>query len=117
MEVGGPGVHTLLAARLVEEALRQNLDSVTTLHPLMEDLIVKDHHLNPLSVTLKIVQWMEAGGPGAPILHAARPVVEVRRREPESVTTQPLLMAGRSVQEHPIRQKAATLRSVDQAAG
>ena len=31
MEVGGPGVHTLLAARLVEEALRQNLDNATIL--------------------------------------------------------------------------------------
>ena len=103
MEVGGPGVPMIPAAGLVVVVQRKNLDSATTLHPLMEDLIVKDHHLNPLSVTLKIVQWMEAGGPGAPILHAARPVVEVRRREPDSVTTQPLLTAGKSVQDLPIR--------------
>ena len=39
MEVGDLGVPTLPAAGLVEEALRQNLDCATTLHPLMEELI------------------------------------------------------------------------------
>ena len=112
MEVGDLGVPTLPAAGLVVMVLRQNLDSATTLHLLMEDLIVKDNLLNPLSVTLKNVQWMEVGVPGAPILHAARPVVEGRRREPDSAITQPLLMLGRSVQEHPIRQKDATLKPV-----
>ena len=39
MEVGDPGVHTLPAAGVVVMVLRQNLDSATTLHPLMEELI------------------------------------------------------------------------------
>ena len=112
MEVGDPGVHTLPAAGVVVMVLRQNLDSVTTLHPLMEELIVKAHLLNPLTVTLKNVQWMAVGDPGAPSLPAASLVVEEIRREPDSVTTQPLLMVGRSVQEHPIRQKDATLKPV-----
>ena len=60
---------------------------------------------------------MEVGETGAPTHHAARLVVEGRRGEPDSVITQHHLMAGQSVQEHSIRQKAATLRSVDQAAG
>ena len=58
------------------------------------------------------VQQMEVGELGAPILHAARRVVEEKRKVPDSVTTQPLLMVGRSVQDHPIRQRAATLKPV-----
>ena len=46
---------------------------------------------------------MEVGDPGAPILHAAGHVEGERRREPDSVTTQPLLMEGQSVQENPIK--------------
>ena len=103
MEVGGPGVHTLPAAGLVVMVLRQNLDSATTLHPLMEELIVKAHLLNPLTVTLKNVQWMAVGDPGAPTLPAAGLVVEEIRREPDSAITQNLLMEGLSVQDHPIR--------------
>ena len=39
MEVGDLGVPILPAAGLVVMVLRQNLDSATTLHPLMEELI------------------------------------------------------------------------------
>ena len=49
------------------------------------------------------VQWMEVGDPGVPTLPAAGLVVEGRRKEPDSVTTHYLLMAGLSVQDHPIR--------------
>ena len=46
---------------------------------------------------------MEVGELGVPTLPAAGLVVEGRRKEPDSVTTQPLLMAGQSVQDGPIR--------------
>ena len=46
---------------------------------------------------------MEVGDPGAPILHAEGHVEGERRKEPDSVITQPLLMAGQSVQEKPIK--------------
>ena len=46
---------------------------------------------------------MEVGDLGVPTLPAAGLVVEGRRKEPDSVTTQPLLMAGLSVQDHPVR--------------
>ena len=49
------------------------------------------------------VQQMEVGELGAPILHAARLVAEERRGEPDSVTTQPLLTAGKSVLDHPLK--------------
>ena len=55
---------------------------------------------------------MEAGDPGVLILNAARLVVEDIRREPESAITQHLYMEEPSVQDHPIRQKAATLKPV-----
>ena len=55
---------------------------------------------------------MEDGVPGAHILNATRFVVEEIRREPDSAITQSLLMAGRSVQALPIRQKNATLNRV-----
>ena len=103
MEVGDLGVPTLPAAGLVVMVLRKNLDSATTLHLLMEDLIVKDNLLNPLSVTLKNVRWMEVGELGALILYAATLAVKGRRREPDSATTQPLLMAELSVQDLPIK--------------
>ena len=55
MEVGGPGVHTLPAASLVVEALRQNLDSATTQRKQMEELIVWENPLKNQTVTLRLV--------------------------------------------------------------
>ena len=112
MEVGGPGVHTLPAAGLVVVVLRQNLDSAITLHPLMEDLIVKDHLLNPLSVALKLVQWTEVGDLGVPTLPAAGLVVEALRQNLDSVTTLPHQTEGSGVQDHLLKDQIVTLEPV-----
>ena len=54
MEVGDLGVPTLPAARLVEEALRQNLDNATILPHHTEGPSVQDHLLRDRTVTLKL---------------------------------------------------------------
>ena len=57
-------------------------------------------------------QLMEVGEAGALFLPAARHVVEGRRRELDSATTQPLLMAGLSVLDYPLKNQTVTLRLV-----
>ena len=103
MEVGELGVPTLPAAGLVVEGRRKEPDSVTTQPLLMAGQSVQDLQVTKKAATLKLVQWMEVGDLGVPILHAPRLVVEDIRREPGSAATQPLLMAGQSVQDGPIR--------------
>ena len=103
MEAGGPGAPTHHAARRVVEGRRREPDSAATQPHLMAGQSVQDLQVTKKAATLKLVQWMEVGDLGVPILHAPRLVVEDIRREPGSVITQPLLMAGQSVQDGPIR--------------
>ena len=111
---GDPGGHGAGAARPAGTELREGRGAATTrgLEPAAGRTprpgIVRHS---------RSVQLMEVGEPGAPILPAAKLVVEGKGGEPDSATTLPHLMAGQSVRESPVRQRAATPRSVDQDAG
>ena len=87
MEVGGPGVPTLPAAGLVEEAPRQNLDSATILPHQMEGPGVQDHLLKDRTVNLKLAPETEGGDPGEVGPPAPGLAMMERRQEQDSATT------------------------------
>ena len=99
MEVGDLGVPTLPAARLVEEALRQNLDNATILPHHTEGPSVQDHLLRDQTVTLKLAPETEGGDPGEVGPPAPRLAVKEARQEQDSATTPPLPMEEPSAQE------------------
>merc|ERR1719510_622093 len=67
MEAGDPGPPMDLAAKLVVEEQKTELDPVTVHSHNMEVKPVQDHHLKLLAVAQIPVQLMEAGDPGAPM--------------------------------------------------
>ena len=87
MEVGDLGVPTLPAARLVEEALRQNLDNATILPHHTEGPSVQALPIRQKNATLNRVQWMEVGDLGVLTLPAAGLVEEALRQNLDSATT------------------------------
>ena len=103
MEVGGPGVPTLPAAGLVEEAPRQNLDSATILPHQMEGPGVQDHLLKDQTVTLKVAPETEGGDPGEVGPPAPGLAGTERRQEQDSATTRIQPMEEPGVLDLPIK--------------
>ena len=86
MEVGEHGAPTTHAAKLVEEAHRQELDLATIPVQHTEAQIVLDLPQTQKPVTPMHAQSMEVGDHGAPTPHAAELVVEAHRQEVDHAT-------------------------------
>ena len=99
MEVGGPGVPTLPAARSVVAALKEDPDSVTTHAQPMVANCAQGFPMNMPVATLTRVLDMEAGDPGEVGPPAPQLAAKERRQEQDYATTPPLPLEEPSAQD------------------